>query len=60
MNSMPEYDEAQLNALSKNINKFSENYADNHYFMLLCNDIKYYTVGMDSCQVNQRDGSVIW
>ena len=40
---LPIYTEEQIKELQDKINVFRDNFEDN-YFMLLCNDIHYYTV----------------
>jgi len=44
MNSLPLYNEEQLLNLENQINNWSENFVDNTYFMLLCNELHYYTI----------------
>ena len=45
MSQLPDYTSEQIKELENNIDKKINNeYIDNQYFMLLCNDIHYYTV----------------
>ena len=44
MKQLPNYTEEQIKELEEKITKWEWKYTDNSYFMLLCNDIHYYTI----------------
>lgn len=44
ISQLPAYDMQQINEVEDRINDWEDNYSSNQYFMLLCNDIHYYTI----------------
>lgn len=44
ISQLPAYTNIQINKLEDRINGWEDNYVINQYFMLLCNDIHYYTI----------------
>lgn len=58
ISQLPEYNNEEINNLQNKINEWEGKYSSNHYFMLLCNDIHYYTILHSSPALNNDFSSL--